>query len=103
MVIIDKNIDKINNLCEKHKVKQLYLFGSVLTDKFNDESDIDLLIRFGKVDILDYFDNYMDLKESLEKLLRKEVDLVEDQAIKNPIFRMVVDREKHLIYERKDA
>ena len=103
MVIIDKNIYEIYNLCEKHKVKQLYLFGSVLTDKFNDESDIDLLIRFGKVDILDYFDNYMDLKESMEKLFRKEVDLVEDQTIKNPIFRMVVDREKHLIYERKDA
>jgi uncharacterized protein len=103
MILIDSNIDKIASLCEKHKVNQLYLFGSILTDKFNDSSDIDFLIQFEGIDVLDYFDNYMDLKDSLENLFLKEVDLVEDQAIKNPIFRKVVDREKRLIYERKNT
>jgi len=40
MNIIDRNIDQINKLCKHHKVRELYLFGSVLTEKFNDESDM---------------------------------------------------------------
>jgi len=39
----------------------------------------------------------------LEALFGRSVDLVENQAVKNPIFRRVIDREKQLIYERKSA
>ena len=98
MILIDQNKQKLNELCMQHHVKQLFLFGSILTDKFNDESDIDMLIQFSDVDLLDYFDNYMDFKESLESLFNRHIDLIENQAIKNPIFRKVVDREKQLIY-----
>ncbi len=70
--------------------------GSVLTDKFN--AEIDMLIQFSDVYLENYFDNYMDFKENVEKLFNRKVDLVENQAIKNPIFRKVVDREKQLIY-----
>lgn len=103
MELIDKNIDAIKGLCDKHKVKELYIFGSVLTNKFSDSSDIDILIQFGKVELKDYFDNYMDFKEELERLLNRPVDLVENQAIRNPVFRIIVDREKKLIYERESA
>ena len=103
MNLIDINIDKLNKLCDAHKVKELYLFGSILTDNFQDSSDIDMLSQFYHVDLMDYFDNYMDLKEKLENLFNRPVDLVENQAIKNPIFRRVVDREKRLIYERKNS
>lgn len=103
MNLIEKNIDSIKNLCDKHKVKELYIFGSVLTDRFNEASDIDILIQFDDIELNDYFDNYMDLKEELESLLSYPVDLVENQAIKNPIFRQIVDRDKKLIYERKSA
>jgi predicted nucleotidyltransferase len=81
----------------------LYLFGSALTSQFNEASDIDLLVQFSQVDLLEYFDNYMDFKEELEALFNRPVDLVEDQAIKNPVFRRIVDRQKRLIYERKSA
>jgi uncharacterized protein len=103
MNLIEKNIDSIQNLCDKHKVKELYIFGSVLTDRFNEASDIDILIQFDDIELNDYFDNYMDFKEALESLLKYPVDLVENQAIKNPIFRQIVDRDKKLIYERKSA
>jgi predicted nucleotidyltransferase len=103
MNLIDVNKEKLTELCNKHKVKELYLFGSILTDKFNDSSDIDMLIQFHKIELLDYFDNYMDLKEELEQLFNRPVDLVENQAIKNPIFRRVIEREKQLVYERKSA
>ena len=103
MNLIDKNIEAIKNLCEKHKVNELYLFGSILTDRFSDSSDVDVLIQFGDIDLIDYFDNYMDFKDELEKLLSRPVDIVENQAIRNPIFRRIVDRNKKLIYERKSA
>jgi predicted nucleotidyltransferase len=103
MKLIDSNRDKLFELCEAHKVKELYVFGSILTDKFKDSSDIDILIQFYQVDLMEYFDNYMDLKEELEQLFKRRVDLVENQAIRNPIFRRVVDREKQLIYERKSS
>ncbi len=103
MNLIDSNRDKLFELCDSHKVKELYLFGSVLTDRFTDTSDIDMLIQFHQVDLLDYFDNYMDLKDELELLFHRTIDLVENQAIKNPIFREVVEREKRLVYERKTA
>jgi predicted nucleotidyltransferase len=103
MNIIERNIDQIIKLCKLHKVTELYLFGSILTDTFNDESDIDFLVEFSIVDIQEYFNNYMDFKEKLEALLKRPVDLVENQAVRNPIFRKVLDREKKLVYERESA
>ena len=100
MKVIENHRNKIIELCDSHKVKELYLFGSVLTDKFNDYSDIDMLIQFQHIELLEYFDNYMDLKEKLEIVLERSVDLVENQAIRNPIFRQALDREKRLFYER---
>jgi len=103
MTLIDTNRDKLNNLCEKHNVKELYLFGSILTNRFMDSSDIDILVQFGAVKLELYVDNYFDFKEELELLFKRPVDLVENQSIKNPVFRKVVDREKQLVYERKDS
>ncbi|MBQ8968520.1 MAG: nucleotidyltransferase domain-containing protein [Bacteroidaceae bacterium] len=88
----------IAQLCKKHGVRQLYAFGSVLTPRFTDESDVDLLVDFDKEGITDYFTNYFDLKYALEALLGREVDLVEDGAIRSPIFRRNVDRTKSMIY-----
>lgn len=79
------------------------MFGSILTNQFDESSDIDILIQFGQVELAEYFDNYMDLKEKLEELFKRPVDLVENQSIRNPIFRRIVDREKQLVYERKIA
>jgi len=103
MEIIDQNTDKLIELCINHKVGQLYLFGSALSNQFKESSDIDFLVQFSQVDLLEYFDNYMDFKEKLESLFGRSVDLVENQAIKNPVFRKVIDRQKQLIYERKSA
>lgn len=103
MNLIEIHKNQIIELCDTHNVKELYLFGSILTDNFNDSSDIDMLIQFNQIELLKYFDNYMDLKEKLEKIINRPIDLVENQAIKNPIFRKVIDRDKRLFYERKSA
>lgn len=62
---LQKYTPDINKLCETHKVKSLYAFGSVLTDNFNKESDIDLIVDFSNIDVEDYADNYFDFKFSL--------------------------------------
>ena len=103
MNLIEKNIDTLIGLCKRHKVKELYIFGSILTPKFNDSSDVDFLVQFDNVDILEYADNYFDFKEKLEKLFDREIDLLENQAIRNPIFRKVLDRDKKLVYDRETA
>ena len=94
------NIRRIFELCHLYKVKSLYVFGSVLTSRFNKESDIDLLVKFNKdsIPFSEYADNYFDLQFALEDLFRRKVDLVCDDAIKNPYFRQEVDSKKELIY-----
>jgi len=98
MNFISQNIELINALCKSHKVKRLYAFGSVLTDKFNDQSDIDLIVDFSDIQLLDYADNYFDFKFSLEDILKRPVDLLEEKAIKNPYFKKAIEKNKQLIY-----
>ncbi|MFV8393715.1 nucleotidyltransferase family protein [Flavobacterium sp. LB2P6] len=95
---IESHTADIKKLCKTHNVKSLYAFGSVLTEKFNVESDIDLIVEFQPVDVLDYADNYYDLKFSLEIILKREIDLLEEKAIKNPYFRKTINQNKQLIY-----
>ncbi|MFN7675200.1 nucleotidyltransferase family protein [Flavobacterium sp.] len=98
MNLIEQNINKISSLCESHKVKYLYAFGSVLTNKFSEKSDIDLIVDFDNVELLKYADNYFDFKFSLEDILNRPIDLLEEKAIKNPYFKQSIDKQKKLIY-----
>ena len=85
-------------LCKRHKVKKLFAFGSVLTNRFNEQSDIDLVVDFDKTNVDDYFSNFFDLKYALESLFEREVDLLEEQAIHNPHLKENIDTTKMLIY-----
>lgn len=98
MNLIENHNKDIQNLCKEHKVKSLYAFGSVLTDKFNSESDVDFIVDFQQLDVLDYGDNYYNLKFSLENILKRNVDLLEEKALKNPYFRRTINQHKKLIY-----
>ncbi len=91
-------ISEVIKLCKIHKVKSLYVFGSILTDKFSNNSDIDLVVDFSDVSVEDYADNYFDLKFSLQDILKRQIDLLEDNAIKNPYFRQVLNQQKQLLY-----
>ncbi len=98
MKISAKNIEKIRALCGKYKVLKLFVFGSILTDKYNKSSDIDFLVDFSDVDLYSYADNYFDFKKALEKIFKRQIDLLENKAIKNPYFRKSIDSSKQLIY-----
>ena len=84
MKLIENNIQKIIDLCKKHKVHKLFVFGSV--------------VDFNKAEVSDYFDNFFDFKYALENLFGRKVDLLEEQTIKNPYLKKNVDATKTLIY-----
>lgn len=98
MNLIYDNIQNLYALCRKYKVKSMYVFGSILTPRFNDESDVDLLVKFEpEINHTNYSDNYFDLWDSLKELFGREVDLVDEVTLSNPYFIKEVERTKTLI------
>ena len=98
MKLSENNLDAIKRLCQVSKVKSLFAFGSVTRDDFTDESDIDLIVDFDENDPLKYSDLYFNLKDKLEGLLRRKIDLLEERAIRNPFFRQELEQTKVKIY-----
>jgi predicted nucleotidyltransferase len=98
MELVRQNLENIQNLCKRYHVLRLYVFGSILTDKFNTKSDIDFLVDFTNVDLYDYADNFFDFKYSLQDLFQRDIDLIENKAITNPYFKNKVEKTKQQIY-----
>lgn len=96
--IVTENMDRIKALCMAHNVKTLFAFGSVCTDRFNDNSDIDLLISFNPMDFGDYADTYFELADQFEDLFERPVDLVTDKSLANPYFIDSINQTKTLLY-----
>ena len=98
MNLIEMNIDKIIALCKKYKVAKLWVFGSILTPRFNDDSDVDFSVIFHYDQIQDLFITFFDFVDELQLLLGRKVDLVDETAVKNTHFRKELDKTKYLIY-----
>ena len=96
---LDNYIDQIRTLCDQNKVKRLFVFGSVLTDRFNESSDVDLLVDIAQPDPFDYAESYFDLKFKLQDLLKRPVDLLEEKSLKNTYLIENINQTKKLIYE----
>ena len=100
MKLIELNISKIIALCRKYRVKALYVFGSILTSRFNAQSDVDLAVSFDKerIGLDEYADKFFSLQYELEALFGRDVDLVCYDAITNPVFRQELDETKYKLY-----
>lgn len=98
MSLFSNHTASIQLLCEKHHVKKLVVFGSAVTGKLHSASDIDLLVEFGEVNLMEYADNYFELKEELERIFNREVDLLEMQALKNPYLIRSIQENQMLLY-----
>ena len=96
--LLKSNLKQIEILCERHSVVRLDVFGSILRDDFCTESDIDFLVLFKRDEQTNAFNQYFDLKEELEALLKREVDLVCSNAIRNPFFKQEVERSRQPLY-----
>lgn len=100
MQLIEINMRKIMEICRRFHVRRLWVFGSILTNRFNDNSDVDFCVDFDKtkINLMDYADNFFDFQYALEDVFGRKVDITEDSAVRNPYFRQELDRTRKLIY-----
>ena len=102
MKIIEKYQKELERICLKNNVSELYVFGSFLTDQFNQNSDIDLIVSIESTDPIEYGENYFELKFELEKLFNRPIDLLEQKSIRNKTFEKLVSSNKKLLYARRN-
>ena len=81
-----------------YNVKTLYAFGSAVSNQLTDQSDVDFIVDFDAIDLKNYADNYFNLKFSLQDILKRPVDLLEEKAIRNPYFKQAVNNQRKLVY-----
>jgi len=102
MVINDLigNRDDFVALCKNHQVKQIYAFGSSVSDKFDaDKSDIDLLVEIDEPDPIKKGEKILSLWDKLETFFKRKVDLLTNPNIRNPYLRQSIENSKVLIYD----
>jgi len=81
-------------------VRSLFAFGSVVSDKLNNNSDIDLVVDIENSDPITYSENYFNLKSQLENIFARPIDLLESNSINNPFLKQKIDNTKVLVYGR---
>ncbi len=90
---------QIAQLCRRFRVTRLDVFGSAAGERFDsDHSDIDLLVEFEPMSAASYADAFFALKEALELLFGRSVDLIVPSAVRNPYFRRSIEQNKTLLY-----
>ncbi len=92
--------DELRDLCRHFQVRRLEIFGSAAREAEFDpaRSDIDFLVEFEPLQPSAYADAFFGLKEGLERLFGRRVDLISPASIRNPYFRQGVERTKALLY-----
>lgn len=96
---IESRRAEIAAICARLHVGRLELFGSATSDAFDAErSDLDFLVEFAPTDRITPFEQYFGLKEELEQLFGRPVDLVMAGASENPYFLKSVNASRRLLY-----
>jgi predicted nucleotidyltransferase len=97
-LIMEKR-DQIVALCQHYRVRALEIFGSAASDRFDPAtSDFDFLVDYEEVSPKEHAACYFGLLFGLEDLFRREIDLVEVSAVRNPYFLQAVAKERMLLY-----
>ena len=101
--ILDSHLAEIPDICRRYGVLRLELFGSATGDAFDPQrSDLDFLVEFD-ADSSRLFDRYFGLKESLEALYGRRVDLVTAGSLGNRYFIEAINKSRQLVYAAEDA
>jgi predicted nucleotidyltransferase len=96
---IDDHRAALDELCRRYRVRSLFLFGSAARDDFDPgRSDVDLLVEFKALPAGGYADAYFGLREALEALFGRDVDLVALSAVRNPYMKADIERTRTLLY-----
>ena len=100
---LERNLAQIQEICHAHKVKRLWVFGSILRTDFHAGSDVDLLYELEEELISDeeYLTNFDSLHSKLITLLKRKVDFVHYPSLKNPYFITEIEETKALLYAKE--
>lgn len=97
---LNSKLPEVIKLLKQHKIVSAYAFGSVCSENFKNESDIDLLIDFDPtLEPLEKGELWWDLYFSLKDYFQREVDLVTLSSLRNPYFIKELNETKQVIYE----
>jgi predicted nucleotidyltransferase len=92
--------EAVARFCRKWRIRELALFGSVLTEEFRPDSDVDVLITFSDPapDLGAWGEHLDTMREELEALFGRRVDLVEKKLVNNPFRRHHILTTRRVIY-----
>ncbi len=97
--LVVHNLEKIAELCRRHGVKRLELFGSAARDDFDPaRSDVDFVVEFFLYERKGFDDVFFQLLHDLESMLGRPVDLIEIGTVRNPYMLASIRRTKRLLY-----
>lgn len=97
--LIEGKRRQIEDLCRRHHVLRLSVFGSSVREDFNPErSDVDLLVEFDSLSELEYAPNYFALLDAFEELFMRHVDLISADSVRNPYLKREIENDKKLLY-----
>lgn len=97
-VFLEKHREELIDLCKKHHVERMFVFGSVLNNSFSSESDVDFLVKIKEVPVEVYTDSFFEVYEGLQNILNRKVDLLTEKSVSNPYFLEEINKTKTLIY-----
>lgn len=100
---VQNRLPEIHRTCTQLGVHRLAFFGSILREDFGPGSDVDVLVEFGPHRGHTPFEQYFELKERLERLFGHPVDLVTKESIRNPVFRLAVERNQLPVHGESQA
>lgn len=97
MLDIEKYRPEITDLCRRLGVSRLDVFGSATSERFDAQSDVDVLVRF-ESGAGGLFARYFDLKEGLEQIFGRAVDVVVEDGVRNPYLKESIELSRRNVY-----
>lgn len=98
--VVQNNLAALKDLCSRHRVERLDLFGSAAREDFDPaSSDLDFLVEFVPMSPREHADSFFGLLEDLERLFGRRIDLLEPEPIVNPYLRASIERSRKVLYE----
>lgn len=95
--VLEDRKQQLAELCRRHDVAQLDVFGSASRGDARPESDFDFIVRFRNTGE-GYADRYIDFVEALEQLLERPVDLLTERSVRNPVLATAIERDRKTLY-----
>jgi predicted nucleotidyltransferase len=99
---LDVAPSQITEFCQRWKIVEFALFGSVLREDFRPNSDVDVLITLAPNHGWSLF-NWIDMQQELEAMFQRQVDLVDKQGLVNPYRRAEIMRTYQVIYASEQS